>query len=125
MPPLARLVAVCTLVLAACGAAPAPVPVHNARPVGERCDAACWRTVLGFLAESCACKTQDCSTAASKRMVAWVSREIIDRQHLTPHEEEVELMAEFQPYWDVEAACDARFFVTSTRHRPFVDGRRE
>jgi hypothetical protein len=124
MASFARLVVPYALVLAACGnAAPAAQSPHPAvPPAGERCDAACWRSLLGFLAETCACPTLECSTAAGKRMVAWVTTEIIDAQALTPRQSEVELTVELAPYKTVEDACDARF-VTPVRARPIVEGR--
>lgn len=121
MSALARILITCSIVLlAACGGA--STPARTTRPVGERCDAACWKSVLGFLEETCKCQTEACATAAGKRMIVWVTKQIIEPQGLTAHQQEVELMAEFQPYWAVEAACDERF-VVPPRQKPFVDGR--
>jgi hypothetical protein len=90
----------------ACSAAPSHPTLPE--PAVQRCDAACWRSVLGFLAETCACTTDDCAYHSGKRMTAWVDAHIIEPQQLASTAAESELQAEFQPYWDVENACLAK-----------------
>lgn len=90
------------LIAAVWACSPAP---NRPTLVIERCDAACWRSVLGFLAETCACTTNDCGYRSGKRMIAWVDAHIIEPQHLASASASLALQAEFQPYWDVENAC--------------------
>jgi|HubBroStandDraft_6_1064221.scaffolds.fasta_scaffold205989_2 hypothetical protein len=85
----------------------APSQLAKPKPPIQRCDVACWRSVLGFLAETCSCTTEDCAYRAGKRMIAWVDVHIIEPQQVSGAAD-LELQAEFQPYWDVENACLAK-----------------
>jgi hypothetical protein len=77
-----------------------------AKPVAPvLCNAACWQRLHEFLGETCACKTEDCLSVVSKEMVAWVTNNVIEPQHLTPRQSEIDLVAELQPYFAEEAVC--------------------
>jgi hypothetical protein len=105
------------IALVGCAASP-PTPITHtawaATGPGHRCDADCWRHVMGFLAKTCACTTEECAYPIGKEMIRWVTTEIIEAQHLSSHEAEVDLQVELQPYWDVENACLAKL----PRHNP-------
>jgi hypothetical protein len=88
----------------ACAKPPPPPP--PAPPT--LCNAACWTRLHEFLADTCSCKTEDCLTVVSKQMTAWVTNNVIEPQHLTPRQSEIDLVAELQPYFAEQGVCEAQ-----------------
>jgi hypothetical protein len=90
--------------LLACTKPPPPPP--PAAPT--LCNAACWTRLHEFLADTCSCKTEDCLTVVSKQATAWVTNNVIEPQHLTARQSEIDLVAELQPYFAEEGVCWAQ-----------------
>lgn len=130
MPSLLLACALAVASLVACsGAAPATAtgPTAAAAPQGNQplCDAACWRQLNNFLAETCRCTTESCAERTRERMISWVTTEVVEARHLSDRQQEVDLPLELEPYDAVDDACTARLRPppSPTRRRPFVEGR--